>query len=92
MRDYFSAQKGAVRMNVVVPFGEGARSNDYLVVNNIAIDKGDTKRLVKKKIGEPSYIGTTIEGYQFYRYEEEMVEIYFDGDRVCDWTRLQFKP
>jgi len=79
-------------MNVVVPFGEGGTFKNYLVVDDVAIDKGDTISLVKSKLGEPSYVGITMEGYQFYRYENKDIEIYFDGGRVVNWTHIDFKP
>ncbi|MBN2120174.1 MAG: hypothetical protein JW734_03845 [Candidatus Omnitrophica bacterium] len=47
---------------------------------------------MEKKIGKPSYIGTTIEGFQFYRYEDKHIEIYFSGNRVVGWNDLYFRP
>jgi len=91
-RDYFTAKNNAVSMNVVVPLGSGERSRKYIVLGNKVIDKGDTHAIVKHKLGQPSYIGTTIEGYSFYRYNRYMAEIYFDNNRVIDWTRIEFKP
>ncbi len=91
-RDYFATKNNAVNMNLVVPLGSGEQSRGYIVIGNKAIDKGDTRAIVKHKLGRPSFIGTTIEGYTFYRYTKHMVEIYFDNNRVIDWTRLEFKP
>lgn len=91
-RDYLSVNRGAVRLNVVVPLGTGTYSKDYLVVGKVVVDKGDSSRLVKQKLGSPSYIGVTIEGYQFYRYDEQRIEIYFDDNRVIGWTKLDFRP
>ncbi len=91
-RDYFSAEKGAVRMNLVFPFGEGRPTKNYIVVENIVIDKGDTKKIVEKKLGKPSYIGRTLEGWEFYRYEEKALEVYFDRDRVVGFKKIEFYP
>lgn len=91
-RDYVSVDKGAVRLSVVVPLGTGINSKDYLVVDKVVIDKGDSSRVVKRKLGSPSYVGMTLEGYQFYRYDEQRLEIYFDDNRVIGWTQLDFRP
>ena len=91
-REYFSTDRGAVRMNLVFPFGEGARVRNYLVVDGIAVDRGDTGRMVRKKLGAPSFRGLTMEGYQFYRYDQHEVEIYFYENRVVAWRKVDFKP
>ncbi|MCD6539321.1 MAG: hypothetical protein J7K37_01260 [Candidatus Omnitrophica bacterium] len=91
-RDYFSAKKGALRMNVVFSLGEGKESRNYIVVDDVVIDRGDTKKIVQRKLGKPSWIGITLEGWQFYRYEDKQIEIYFDNDRVVGFKRLEFQP
>ena len=67
-------------------------SKNIIIAGSIVIDRGDTKRTVKEKLGKPSYIGTTIEGYQFYRYEDKEVEIYFNGNNVVNWAGRDFIP
>ena len=91
-RDYFSAKRGALRMNVVFPLGEGRESKNYIVVDGAVIDRGDTKKIVQRKLGKPSCIGITLEGWQFYRYEDKQLEIYFDNNRVVGFKRLEFQP
>jgi hypothetical protein len=88
----FSTGCGARRAKSVNTIGTEQTSKNYIFVNNAIINKNDTKRSVKQRLGSPTQIGMTLEGYQFYRYEEEKVEIYFDGDKVVGWTRLDFRP
>ena len=89
-RDHLAVRKGA--LNMVLPFGEGGQSRNYLVVDGVVIDRTDTRSTVNKKLGEPSFIGTTIEGYKFHRYEDKNIEIYFDDNKVVDWTWIDFRP
>ena len=72
--------------------GDVENQHNVLIVNNVVIHKGDTRDLVEDRLGEPSFSGTTIEGYRFYRYDDKDMEIYFNEDRVISWTHIYFRP
>ncbi len=92
LRDYISVSKGCAQMDVSMPLGSGKKKKGYLLIGNTIIDYGDTKNIVWHKLGRPSYFGTTLSGYELWRYDDKKVEIYFDGDYVVGWQKVEFKP
>ena len=92
LKDYISVSGGYVQMDISMPLGSGEKKKRYLRVGSAAVDYGDTKNIVWHRLGKPSYIGVTLSGYELWRYEKKKVEIYFDGDYVVGWQKVEFKP
>ena len=87
MRDYVGARDGAFGVDVQTGLGTGADKKDYYIIKeDTAIILGDTKNEIIHKIGLPSKVGTTLEGYETWSYTEEKIELIFKGERLGGWT------
>jgi hypothetical protein len=75
--------------NILEPEYTRAR---FLKTGRVVIKKGDLKAEVKDRLGAPSESGLTLEGYDFYRYGDREIEIYFYEGRVIDWQGIEFRP
>ncbi len=91
-KDYVAVKRGAVFINLNVPLGEGFVKKPYLKIGQTIIDNGQRKIDVRRELGKPSQEGFTLDGYEFYRYTDKDVEIYFYGNRVVDWKGIEFRP
>lgn len=94
LREHLSSEEGRVKIGVSIPWGKKneAPYKEYFIVEGKIIDRRDTSRTVRRKLGKPHTTGKTLEGYDFWRYEDKKVEIYFDGKRVVGWSTLEFRP
>lgn len=93
-RDYVGSRRGSVTLCVNIPLGSGKTGKDYLLLNkgSFYIDRGDSEKVVKSRLGIPSLTGKTLEGYDFWRYDRWGLEIYFDHGYVSGWHKVEFKP
>ncbi len=92
-RDYVCSDDGYVKVDFSMPFGSGTQSKDYLLVDEcIIINYNDTKNIVKNQLGTPDFVGTTLEGYEIWRYLDKKVEIYFKNKYVTGWQEINFRP
>ncbi len=89
MRDYVGVRDGAFGVDLQTGLGTGADKKDYYMINeDTAIILGDTKNEIIQKMGLPSEVGTTLEGYETWSYAEEKIELIFKGDRLGGWTSI----
>lgn len=91
-RDYLGAKEGAVGLDIKKDFGRGQTVKDYFVTEDrIGIIKNDTKNEIIAKLGYPTNISTTLDGYDLWVYEKRGLELFFNGDYLDGWKKIENK-
>ena len=89
MRDYTGVKDGAAGLDVQNRFGEGMEKKDYYVVDDgDGIVVGDNKNEVLAHLGLPDEVKTTVEGYEYWIYQERQLKLFFSGDRFIEWEEF----
>ncbi|MCM8774205.1 MAG: outer membrane protein assembly factor BamE [Candidatus Omnitrophica bacterium] len=83
LKDYISTERGFLNVRIKKSFGQGEDIKNYYVTDEgFIINRGDSKEYVYKILGRPENIKTSLEGEEFWTYEERKLEIYFDDGYV----------
>ena len=92
-RKYLVNQPSAITLKVNIPLQKG-KSRGYIRGKEgyYYVDKGDSRKVIRNRLGLPSRRGFTLEGNEFWRYDDLNLEIYFHKGYVCGWRKINFRP
>lgn len=89
MRDYTGVRDGAAGLDINNRFGPGLEKKDYYVVEaGEGIVIGDSKNEVLAHLGIPDKVETTVEGYEYWIYQDRNLKLFFSGDRFIEWREF----
>lgn len=81
------ASSGSLRNIDAKPAGRAVLVGEY------EFDLGDSADFIRKKLGSPDLVTTTMDSKLIFRYDDLNIDFYFDlGKRLVDWKKRVYLP